>query len=52
LKHIAAHADDIWITTASEIADHYRKTYWDQTLADINRRGLAAGGTGFDHAAA
>jgi peptidoglycan/xylan/chitin deacetylase (PgdA/CDA1 family) len=52
LKHIAAHADDIWITTASEIADHYRTHYWDGTLADIARRGLTTGGTGFDHVAA
>jgi peptidoglycan/xylan/chitin deacetylase (PgdA/CDA1 family) len=52
LKHIAAHADDVWITTASEIADYYRQTYWDGALGDIARRGLAAGGTGFDHVAA
>jgi len=51
LKHIASHADDVWMTTGSEIAEHYSKTAWDQTLADIGRRGLAAGGMGFDHAA-
>jgi peptidoglycan/xylan/chitin deacetylase (PgdA/CDA1 family) len=47
LKHITRHADDIWMTTAVEIAGHYRATYWDQTQADIQRRGLATGGTGF-----
>jgi peptidoglycan/xylan/chitin deacetylase (PgdA/CDA1 family) len=52
LQHIMDHADDVWVTTASEIADHYRKTAWDQTVGDIARRGLATGGTGFDHAAA
>lgn len=52
LKHIAAHADDVWITTAAEIAGFYRDNCWDQTTADIARRGLATGGTGFAHAAA
>jgi allantoinase len=47
LKHIAAHAGDVWITTAAEIAGYYRQTYWDQTLADIQGRGLATGGFGF-----
>ena len=48
LKHIASHTDDVWITTGAEIAEHYRANYWDQTLADIERRGLARPGTGFD----
>ena len=47
LKHIAAHADDVWFTTAVEIAHFYREHCCDATLADIARRGLAAGGTGF-----
>ncbi|MEO1101715.1 MAG: polysaccharide deacetylase family protein [Pseudomonadota bacterium] len=47
LKHIAAHRDDIWITTGAEIAQHFRDTYWDQSLADISARGVATGGTGF-----
>jgi peptidoglycan/xylan/chitin deacetylase (PgdA/CDA1 family) len=51
LQHIMDHADEVWVTTGTEIADHYRKTAWDQTLGDIARRGLATGGTGFDHAA-
>jgi hypothetical protein len=46
-KHIEAHADDVWITTAVEIAAHYREHAFDQTLNDIARRGLATGGTGF-----
>jgi hypothetical protein len=52
LDHICAHAGDVWMATASEIADHYRNTAWEQTERDIARRGLATGGTGFDHAAA
>jgi hypothetical protein len=51
LAHITAHRDDVWITTAAEIAGHYREHCWDQTLADIHRRGLARPGTGFDSAA-
>lgn len=47
LKHITTHQDDVWITTGVEIAQHYRDNYWDQTLADVARRGLATGGTGF-----
>jgi peptidoglycan/xylan/chitin deacetylase (PgdA/CDA1 family) len=52
LKHIAEHAGDVWMATGSEIAEHYRAHCWDGTVADIARRGLATGGTGFDHAAA
>jgi len=52
LKHISAHAKDVWITTAAEIADYYRQNYWDGALADVARRGLATGGTGFDHVVA
>jgi peptidoglycan/xylan/chitin deacetylase (PgdA/CDA1 family) len=48
LAHIAAHADDVWITTAAEIAGFYRDQCWDQTIADIAGRGLAVGGAGFD----
>jgi peptidoglycan/xylan/chitin deacetylase (PgdA/CDA1 family) len=47
LKHVAAHGDDVWLTTAVEIAGHYRDHYYDQALADIALRGLATGGTGF-----
>ncbi len=47
LKHIAAHRDDIWITTGAEIAEHFREHYWDQSLADIKVRGVTTGGTGF-----
>jgi peptidoglycan/xylan/chitin deacetylase (PgdA/CDA1 family) len=52
LAHIAAHRDDVWITTAAEIAGYYRENYWDATLADIRRRGLKRPGTGFNHDAA
>jgi len=47
LKHVAAHADDVWITTAVEIAGFYREHCWDQTLADVASRHLATGGSGF-----
>ena len=47
LKHVAAHADDVWITTAAEIAGFYREHCWDQTLADVASRRLATGGSGF-----
>jgi allantoinase len=47
LQHIAAHSQDVWVTTASEIADHYRRHFWDQTIADVARRGLASAGRGF-----
>jgi peptidoglycan/xylan/chitin deacetylase (PgdA/CDA1 family) len=47
LEHVAAHSDDVWITTAVEIAGHFREHYFDQTVDDIARRGLAIGGTGF-----
>jgi peptidoglycan/xylan/chitin deacetylase (PgdA/CDA1 family) len=47
LEYIAGHTDDVWLTTAVEIAGYYRDRYWDQTIADITGRGLATGGTGF-----
>lgn len=47
LKHIAEHADDVWFTTAAEIAGHYRETYWDTALDDVRRRGLERPGYGF-----
>ncbi|MDE2465679.1 MAG: polysaccharide deacetylase, partial [Alphaproteobacteria bacterium] len=47
LKHVAAHTSDVWVTTAREIAEFYRETMWDQATADIERRGLNTGGTGF-----
>ena len=47
LAHVAAYADDVWITTASEIAAYYREHCWDSALADVAGRGLATGGTGF-----
>lgn len=47
LKHIADHSDDVWITTAAEIAGHYREAYWDAALGDIRQRGLERPGFGF-----
>ena len=52
LKHIAAHADDVWFATGVEIAGFYRDNCWDQTLDDIAAKGCATGGKGFDHGAA
>lgn len=47
LQHIVDHSDDVWITTAAEIAGYYRETCWDQTLAHLDRLGTRRGGTGF-----
>lgn len=47
LDYICGHTDDVWFTTAVEIAGHYREHCWDRSLADIAGRGLATGGTGF-----
>jgi peptidoglycan/xylan/chitin deacetylase (PgdA/CDA1 family) len=47
LRHICAHREDVWFTTAAEIAGFYRENCWDQTIADVQRRGLSTGGTGF-----
>jgi allantoinase len=47
LKHAEAHKDDVWITTAVNIAGFYRETYYQQALDDVAKRGLATGGTGF-----
>jgi peptidoglycan/xylan/chitin deacetylase (PgdA/CDA1 family) len=47
LKHIAGLSADVWIATAVEIAGHFREHYFKSTLADISRRGLATGGSGF-----
>jgi peptidoglycan/xylan/chitin deacetylase (PgdA/CDA1 family) len=47
LRHITSHTDDVWFATAAEIADYYRRECYDQTLADIQSRGLARTGTGF-----
>lgn len=35
LKHVEAHRDDVWITTAGEIADHYLQHHYDAALAHI-----------------
>ena len=52
LAHVAAHADDVWITTAAEIAAYYREHCWDAVQADLAGRGLATPGTGFADAVA
>jgi peptidoglycan/xylan/chitin deacetylase (PgdA/CDA1 family) len=48
LAHIGAHVGDVWLATASEIARYYRENCWDAAVADIERRGLARPGVGFD----
>jgi peptidoglycan/xylan/chitin deacetylase (PgdA/CDA1 family) len=52
LSYITGHRDDIWVTTAREIAEFYLANCYDQTEADIARRGLARPGTGFSSAEA
>ncbi len=47
LDHIVGHEGDVWLTTAGDIAGFYRDNYWDQTLADLDRRGTRRPGTGF-----
>lgn len=47
LKHVAAHRDEVWITTAAEIAQVYREQHFDAALADIDRRGLTRAGSAF-----
>ncbi len=47
LKYITSHSDDVWFATGAEIAGYFREHFWDQTISDIQRRGLATGGTGF-----
>lgn len=47
LRYVSENSDDVWMTTAVEIAEVYRDRYFDQTLRDISARGLATGGTGF-----
>jgi allantoinase len=37
LRHIAGLGDDIWITTATEIAEHYMKNCYDTASEDIDR---------------
>ncbi len=48
LAHIYQNSSDVWITTAAEIANHFRTSYWDQTISDISARGLTRPGTGFN----
>jgi len=47
LSHICAHKDDVWFATGKEIARHFIDHYWEQSLEDIQARGVASGGTGF-----
>ncbi|MEQ8403697.1 MAG: polysaccharide deacetylase family protein [Oceanicaulis sp.] len=47
-KHVEAHSDDVWITRAVDIAEHWRATYWDTVQTDLDEKGLKTGGTAFD----
>jgi len=38
LRYAHAHKDDVWITTAVEIAEYYMEHYYDTALADIEGR--------------
>jgi peptidoglycan/xylan/chitin deacetylase (PgdA/CDA1 family) len=49
LQYITGHSDDIWVTTAKEIAEYYNANYYDGTLADIKARGLSRPGVGFNY---
>jgi len=35
LDYITGHTDEVWVTTAAEIADHYRKNCYDAALENI-----------------
>jgi allantoinase len=52
LRYITGHRDDVWVTTAKEIAEFYNANCYDLTIADIERRGLARPGSGFASAEA
>jgi len=47
LRYITGHRDDVWITTAREIAEFYLDSCFDQTVEHLQNRGLATAGTGF-----
>ncbi|MFM2044950.1 MAG: hypothetical protein RLY86_3526 [Pseudomonadota bacterium] len=47
LDYITGHRDEVWVTTAREIAEVYLAEHYDTALADIRARGLARPGTGF-----
>ena len=49
-KHITAHSDDVWITRAADIAEHWREHYWDPVQDDLEEKGLRTGGTAFQGA--
>jgi len=43
LEYCVSNKDDVWVTTAVEIAEYFYEHYYDQTLADIKKRGQTAG---------
>ncbi len=43
LEHITSHKDDVWITTAGEIAEFYLKNHWAEARRHIRKAGK--GGT-------
>ena len=47
LKHICSHSSDVWFATGAEIADYFRKNYWNTVQDDIEHRGVKTGGTSF-----
>ena len=45
LEYITGHSkEDVWVTTAVEIAEYYFDNYYDQCVADIKARGHKNGG--------
>lgn len=47
LKHICSHCSDVWFATGAEIAQYFRKNYWDTVQNDVAVRGVTMGGTSF-----
>ncbi len=43
LDYITGHKDDVWVTTAVEIAEYYLENYYDLAAADIAKRNAEAG---------
>ena len=42
LRYITSHKDEVWVTTAAEIARHYLDNHYDAALADIAARRVAS----------
>ena len=47
LDYITSHRDEVWVTTARDIADYYREHCWDMVVDDLKQRGFWRESTGF-----